>query len=104
MRGKYISAQSMMEIASMTVPALLTKSHARVSMFCKTVLMLGIRYGGSSIMNGGGGAFSSVRFRMNATTSAATMPRVYIASISTAPRDTNPKTVCPVKKAPIISV
>ena len=49
----------MIEIARITVPARFTNSQPRHHVL-NTVRMLGIRYGGSSMMNGGGGAFSRV--------------------------------------------
>src|SRR5688500_9770268 len=64
--GKYISAQRMMEIARITVPARFTNNQDRSSMFVKTDRRFGIRYGGSYIINRGGGAFKTVRFEMNA--------------------------------------
>ena len=47
---------------------------------------------------------SSVFLRMNPTITATTIPSAYMASISTAPSDKKPRTVCPAKNAPIISV
>ena len=94
----------MIDIARITVPARLRNSHALVNMFCSTVRKFGRRYGGNSIIKGGGGAFRTVRLRMNATIMATEMPKAYIASIRTAPNDIKPNTVCPAKKVAIISV
>src|SRR5437868_13570492 len=93
----------MIEIARITVPARFKNSHARVTMFWKTVRKFGTRYGGSSIRNGGGGAFNSVRLRMKATITATIIPNEYIASMRTAPSEINPNTVRPAKNAAIIS-
>ena len=54
--------------------------------------------------NGGGGAFSNVRFSTNPVAIAAMIPIEYIINISKAPIDTNPKTYWPPKNAPIINV
>ena len=82
-----------MEIAKITVPALLTKSQARVNMLSRTFLRFGRRYGGSSSTKGGGGDLSKVFFKIQATMMAVTIPSAYIPSINTAPSEIKPKTV-----------
>src|SRR2546421_812162 len=103
-RGKAVNAQSKIEIDRITVPARFRKTEERVNRACATFPKSGSRYGGSSITNGGGGAFRIVRFKIDATMIATATPSKYIVRMITAPSDTTPNTVFPEKNAAIIKV
>ena len=54
--------------------------------------------------NGGGGAFRTVCFRIQAMMIATAIPRPYMARIITAPNEMKPRTFRPAKKAAITRV